>query len=198
MDNKPIPKPASALSNAVFKALYSPLACFIKDYEDVIDPGICQADLPHLLDFAFRDKRMSVAERTLEDGSTELTPRFKLSPEKDGVEFIRLCPRPYFFNTGSHRAVLGVRYEGERYVMALEEAEGTFKENLFIGAYSEEGRRRVEGSYSYAVDIVKAALRMAAGVELFSPVHDFDVFLYDDPAKLADEGCTPSPLVYNF
>lgn len=146
------------------------------DTDNVLDPdSSCQADVPHLLYFA-RDRKPP------KDQSVEAHGVFEMS-----------CPKPHIPNTGPHRSMIWITsYKGESYVMAVEEAKGIYKQNVFIGSFSPLWQGHLPNLPKEYIDgIVSAAVYAMTGIELGLQYHDFDVRVMD-PNELLREGCRPS------
>lgn len=183
--------------------------CHFMPVEDLLVSGVCQPDLPHWYDLYLRDYRqdMLVEDDCPPGGARQyyglwrdsfVSTEEPVGPSFDpAVEFILVCPEPNVLSTGAHRAMMGYRYEGERYVFAMEEGAGFHDEPVYISAFTDEGKSRIEDR-SYVEGMLSAAVYAVSGVELHSEVHNFNVIVSDDPATLLSEGCTPSPLMYRY
>lgn len=107
------------------------------------------------------------------------------------VEMLMLCPRPHFFNSGSHRIMMMLWYKGERYVIAVEE-----KANLFAQGLTPGAKIKLEENPQYSVEILGAAMKEIIGTELHRK--HFDIRIYDGTQDLLKEGCTPSPFMHEY
>lgn len=154
--------------------------CFVEyqlDEDNVLDPeSSCQADVPHLLHFAG-------AGKSKKDQNVEASGVFEMS-----------CPKPHLLNTGPHRAMIWVHfYKGESYVMAVEEARGIHKQNVFVGSFSPLWQAHLPNLPREYVDgIINSAVYAMKGINLNPQYHDFDITAVD-PYEIIRQGCRPSP-----
>jgi hypothetical protein len=186
-------------------------ACFVASVDDVIDPGACQADLAHLFDFYLRtyakgdqvaccpssgEAEVKCYFSSYEDVmSCRNEPAAGALDFEPNVDFVMTCPGPEWYSTGAHRTMFSIWYEGEHYAVAVEEGEGFYEEPVFIAGETPEAMRRLDDT-SYAIDIVEAAVMAVARVEVYPPVHRFDVHKVEDYSALVMQGCQPSPYFY--
>jgi len=187
------------------------VACHFSSRENLISPGVCQADTPHLLFHALKLNRPNEFVCSEGERMCPATQYFGLwndqfvsaAPEEPNfsnsmkIESVMLCPKPYFFNTGPHRATMVVTHEGERFAMAFEEAWPPLTENLFIGAFTEAGASMISEK-GRAEKIAMMAIEAATLTSLKGENHIFVTEVVSDAAAILEPGCTPSPKMHAF
>ena len=188
------------------------IACFLRDHDGLIAPGECQADTPHMLQFALqRDgaDHLVCREGEPQCPATQYFGRWEDQyvcrdaaedvPAAGGtaIESALLCPKPHFFNSGAHRAGLIVTHDGERYAMAFEEAWPPLAENLFIAPFSAEGWERL-AEPGTGERIFSSAIEAATGQKLDPASHRFVVEILAYAAMILDAGCEPSDSMYSY
>lgn len=183
--------------------------CHLLSVTDLLVSELCQPDLPHFFDLYLRNYDME--QFACDGGDVEGTRQYyglwrdsfvsmegpPDSPDESTVEFILVCPQPNIFSSGAHRAMMGYWYEGERYVLAMEEGAGFHDEPVYISAFTDEGMSRIKDG-SYVEGMLGSAAYAVSGIRLLPKAHNFNVIVSDDPAALLSEGCTPSPLMYRY
>lgn len=106
------------------------------------------------------------------------------------VEFVMLCPKPHWFNSGPHRAMLGLWYQGERYVIAVEEGAGE-RDLVQIGTLPGGSGEQPIASPEEAFELLSIAVRAITGYELYVKNRVVD-FSSVDGLDLLFSGCTPT------
>ena len=104
------------------------------------------------------------------------------------VEFLMICPRPQWYSLHPSRSMMGVRYQGERYIMSFDGVVGG-AERISIGTLPGEGP---SGSADFELDpddLVSAAFYAATGQVVLPYSHEF-AFVSVDGLELYALGCS--------
>lgn len=198
----------------IIDAVYSvsrAVACHFASGDSLLEPGWCQADTPHLLHHALeRDRKDELVCHEDEAGCAatqffgpwkdqfvSMKPAEFVLPDHVGIESVMLCPKPFFFNSGPHRATMVVVFEGERFALAFEEGWPPLSENLFVGAFTSAGARLILHK-SFAEHLANRAIETAAGVALRPQNHIFVMETVSDASIILEQGCTPSPKMHSY
>ena len=167
-----------------------------------------QTDLPHMLSYALgQDDPRRIAPPCSDDTAECRAEHYfgawqdafmcriprqdasSAAEDEISIDFLMLCPKPHWFNTGSHRAMMGVRYEGTQYVIAMEETH-LERNAIFIGVIP-GGVLPFPRPEPTPMELLSAAIYAATGFPLYPGTRKFEFHPVDGMALLAS-GCSPS------